>query len=228
MKTQKKAKPRPSPNNKKINSGLILAIILILISFGVSIYFYNYLPEKLATHWGLNGEANGFTDKFWGAFLLPAITTILALILYFIPSIDPLLKNVKEFRETYNQFIAVFCGFMLYVHSITISINLGLNLNIGQLLSPAFGLLMIGIAHLLSKAKRNYFIGIRTPWTLNSEENWNKTHKVGAKALKIAGLICFLGLLLPGYAFVFILAPIIIATIYSVAYSYFEYTKEKK
>ncbi len=98
----------------------------------------------------------------------------------------------------------------------------------GQFLIPALGILFYYAGILVENAKRNWFIGIRTPWTLSSEKVWDKTHKIGGKLFKIAGIIALLGILFQKYALFFVLVPIISVAIYTIVYSYFEYQKETK
>jgi len=109
-----------------------------------------------------------------------------------------------------------------------ISLNLGTNLNIGFLFAPAFAMLFYAIGVMVGKAKQNYFIGIRTPWTLASEKVWDKTHHVGAQLFKWCGLICLLGVFWPELAFWFILAPIILSVVVMFVFSYLEFKKEKR
>lgn len=73
---------------------------------------------------------------------------------------------------------------------------------------------------------QNWFIGIRTPWTLSSERVWDKTHKIGAKLFKVSDLIAFLGLIAPDYGLFFVFVPVILAAAYLIVYSYFEYQKQ--
>jgi uncharacterized membrane protein len=96
-----------------------------------------------------------------------------------------------------------------------------------QVLSPAFGILFFYCGILIEKVKRNWFIGIKTPWTLSNEKVWDKTHQLGGKLFKIVGIIAFLGIIFPNYTFFLILFPVIAVSIYTVVYSYFEYQKEK-
>ena len=209
------------------SKGLFIAILCILIALAISIWFYDAIPQTMITHWGINGEANGFMPKEIGLSIIPAIMAILVAVLYLVPKLDPLKKNIEEFQNEYQNFIAVFLGFMLYIQVITIAINLGLETNLLQLLAPAFAVLFFTLGKLMSKAKRNYFIGIRTPWTLASEKVWNKTHALGGKLFKGIGILALLGLILPTQAMILILAPVILGAIYLCAYSYFEYKKEK-
>ena len=117
---------------------------------------------------------------------------------------------------------------MAYIYSLTIFWNFGIKFDMGQLLMPAVGILFFYCGFLVENAKRNWFIGIRTPWTLSSDKVWRKTHKLGGKLFKFAGVITFLGLFLPNYAFFFVIIPVLLLTIYAIFYSYFEYKKEMK
>jgi uncharacterized membrane protein len=196
--------------------------------FIISAFFYSYLPERVASHWDSQGQVNGYMPRFWGAFLVPIISLGLALLFILIPKIDPLKSNIEKFRNYFDWFIVIFLLFMLYVHMLTILWNLGARFNMLQLMIPAMGLLFFYMGLLLQKAKRNWFIGIRTPWTLSSDNVWDKTHRLGAKLYMLAGIIALLGVLLPKIAIWLVIVPVITASIYTIAYSYFEYKKEKR
>ncbi len=205
-------------------SAIIISLI-ILASFAVGIYLYPQMPGKMVSHWGFNGEANGYMSKFWGLFLMPIVSLAMFLFLIFIPKIDPLRANIEKFRKYFDSFIIFIILFFFYIYLLTIFWNLGARFDMNQAIAPAFGILFYYCGVLVESSKRNWFIGIRTPWTLSSDEVWDKTHKVGGKLFKIAGIVSFLGLLFPRLAFFFILVPVIFATIFSVIYSYFEYRK---
>jgi uncharacterized membrane protein len=119
-------------------------------------------------------------------------------------------------------------AFLFYLYLITILWNFGFNFNMIQLLVPAFAVLFYYSGVLIEKAKRNWFIGIRTPWTMSSDKVWDKTHKLGGKLFKISGIISLLGLLSEDYAIYAIILPIISFTAYLFVYSYFEYKKKNK
>jgi len=205
---------------------IAVIIVLLLISFAMSLAFYNELPEEIITHWNSAGEANGYMSKEIGLFLVPIIGIIITLVLLAVPMIDPLKKNIQTFIKYYNLFILIMLGFLLYIHAITILANLGYDINIGQLLSPAIGVLFFFVGVLIGHVKKNYTIGIRTPWTLASEKVWDKTHEKGKTLFKASGVICFFGLIIPEYAFWFILAPIFVSVIYLFIYSYVEFQNE--
>ena len=206
----------------------LLIIILILISFGIGAYSFPQMPEKMASHWNTKGEVDGYMSKFWGLFLMPIILLGLFLLFILIPKIDPLKENIAKFRKYFDGFIVLITLFLFYIYLLTIAWNLGKRFNMGQMMMPALGMLFYYCGILTENAKRNWFIGIKTPWTLSSERVWNKTHKIGGKLFKAAGLIAFLGIFFPNYAFYFILVPALLVAFYTIIYSYFEYQKETK
>ncbi len=205
-----------------------LIFIIILLSFAVAFYLYPYFPERMASHWNIKGEVDGYMSKFLGLFLMPFILLGFWLLFVLIPRIDPLKENIEKFRKYFDGFILLIVLFMAYIYSLTIFWNFGIRFDMGQLLTPAIGILFFYCGFLVENAKRNWFIGIRTPWTLSSDRVWEKTHKLGGKLFKIAGIIAFLGLFLPNYSFFFIIFPVLLLTVYTIFYSYFEYKREMK
>ena len=204
----------------------LIILAIILISFIIGISFYPKMPEKMASHWNFKGEVDGYISKFWGLFLMPFISVFLFLLFLVIPKIDPLKENIEKFRKYFDSFIIIIILFLFYLYLLTIFWNLGIKFSMPQFLAPAFGMLLYYCGVLIENAKRNWSIGIRTPWTLSSEKVWDKTHKIGGKLFKIAGITAFLGILFPDFALFFVLAPVIIFIIYTFFYSYFEYKKE--
>jgi len=206
----------------------IIIVSLILLYFGIGIYLYPQMPEKMVSHWNAKGEVDGYLSKFWGLFLIPLLSIGILLLYLIVPKIDPLKKNIEKFRRYFDGFIILLLLFLFYLYILTIFWNLGLKFDIGQAIMPALSILFYYCGILLEKAKRNWFIGIRTPWTLSSDEVWDKTHKLGSKLFKIASLFVLLGLFFKKYVFWLVLAPIFTTVVYVITYSYFEYQKVKK
>ncbi len=203
-----------------------IALAIIALSFLIGIYFYNMMPEIMASHWNAQGEVDGYMTKFWALFLMPLMSLGLLLLFLVIPKIDPLKQNIEKFRKYFDMFIVLMLGFLFYVYLLTIFWNLGIRFSMTQLMIPAMAALFYYCGILVENAKRNWFIGIRTPWTLSSEKVWEKTHKLGGKLFKGAGLIILLGFVLESYALLFILVPVLFVSIYLIVYSYLEYQKE--
>ncbi len=208
-----------------MNKSAIIVLLIILLSFAIGVYLYPQMPDRLASHWNTQGEADGYASKFWGLFLIPLLSLGLFFLFLVIPKIDPLKANVDKFRKYFDGFMVVFFIFLFYLYLLTILWNVGLRFNMIQLLSPAFGVLFFYCGIMIENAKRNWFIGLRTPWTLSNEEVWNKTHRVGGQLFKIAGLIALGGFILPDLALFLILFPALFFTFYITIYSYFEHKK---
>ena len=205
---------------------LAASLLLILAAFVLSAYFYPQMPDKIASHWNAGGVADGYMDKSVVIFLVPVISVLLSLLFLALPRIDPMKKNIKKFSAYYEGFVVTLLAFMLYVHALVIAWNIGIVFSMSQMLAPAIGIFFYYIGVMTSHSKRNYSIGIRTPWTLSNEKVWEKTHAVGGKLFKIAGVIAIAGTLFPEYAFYIVLAPIIAASAAVYVYSYAIYRKE--
>jgi len=206
----------------------IIILGIILLSFIVGIYFYPQMPEKMASHWNAQGQVDGYMSKFWGLFLIPFILVGLTLFFTTIPKIDPLKANIEKFRRHYDGFIILFFIFMLSIHFQVILWNLGIKISSNVIVPIGIGILFFYVGILCENAKRNWFIGIRTPWTLSNKRVWEKTHKIGGKLFKIAGAIAFVGVFFQNYVLFFILVPVISVAAYTIIYSYIEYQKEIK
>ncbi|HOD59229.1 MAG TPA: SdpI family protein [Candidatus Syntrophosphaera sp.] len=212
----------------KLRKSEIISLLIIMISFIIGISFYSLLPDKVASHWNARGEVDGYMSKFGGLFLMPIISLVLLLLFIIIPKIDPLKHNIEKFRKYFDGFIVLMMLFLFYLYILTILWNIGVRFNFVHLLVPIFSIFFYYCGILIQKAQRNWFIGIRTPWTLSNEQVWNKTHKIGGILFKIAGIISLIGILLPEYALFFVICPLIIASLFPVIYSYFAYQKLTK
>ena len=206
----------------------LIAIVIIILSFLIGIYSYSYFPDKIASHWNAQGQVNGYMSKFWGIFLVPIISTAMFLLFIFLPKLDPLKKNYRKFKTYYDSFILMIIIFMFYVYLLTILWNFGIKLNMNLSIIPAIGFLFIYIGIILKNIKRNWFIGIRTPWTISNDKVWDKTHKLGSKLFIISGIITLFGIFFPNLLIWFILVPILFSSLWLLIYSYLEYKKIKK
>ncbi|MCX6711693.1 MAG: SdpI family protein [Candidatus Woesearchaeota archaeon] len=206
----------------------IIVLSILVISFLVGIYFYYQFPDKIVSHWDSQGQPNGYMSKFLGLFLMPLISVALFLLFMLLPKIDPFKKNIQKFRNYFDGFIIIIFVFLFYLYLLTIFWNLGYTFNMIIFLIPAFTVLLYYAGILIEHAKRNWFIGIRTPWTLSSEKVWNKTHKLGAKLFKVSAVIALLGLVFQKYAIYFVIIPLIFSVLDTTIYSYFEYKKLRR
>lgn len=207
----------------------ILVLILIAAAVIAGALFWDQLPEQMASHWNANDEVDGYMSKFWGVWMVPLMTLGMFGIFLLVPVIDPLKANIAKFRSVFNLFILLITAFMLYVHGLTLAWNLGYEFRMSSAMLPFMGVLFIFIGYMLRQAKRNWFIGIRTPWTLSSDTVWDKTHQLGSVLFMASGVLAFLGALFGGTIAMYLtLIPMLGSALFVVIYSFVLYQREMK
>ena len=212
----------------RLTSIIVLALIATALIAGALLW--NQLPDQMASHWNVNDQVDGTMSKFWGVWMMPLVTLGMFGLFLLIPNIDPLKANIAKFRSTFNLFIALIVAFMLYMHGLTFVWNLGFqNFKMSAAMLPFLGILFIFIGYMLRQAKRNWFIGIRTPWTLSSDSVWDKTHQLGSILFMVSGAFAIFGGLFGGMiAFWLLFVPLIGSTLFLVIYSYILYRDETR
>lgn len=207
---------------------IFISVALIAVAILAGLLLWSRLPDPMPAHWNAAGEIDGYMSKFWGVFLIPIISIALAGLFLIIPNIDPLKANIAQFRSTFNWFIVVFVVYMLYLYALTLFAALGTSFNMTLMLLPAVGLLFIGTGYLMNGAKRNFFIGIRTPWTLSSDTVWDETHKLGSKLFMLGGVVTILCAFLGESGIWIMLVAMLGAALVPIVYSYVLYQRETK
>ena len=205
----------------------LLAILCFLgVQYILSIAFFDQLPEHMASHWNAASQADDTLPRFWGTLLLPMVSTVIALLMLLLPLIDPLRKNLEKFRNAYDGFIVMLVIFFSYMHVLMLMWNLGYHLHMGRFILLGLALLFLYIGTLLQQAKRNWFVGIRTPWTLSSDTVWEKTHRVGSWLAILTALACLIGAIEPTFGYPLLLVSVGIFVVVSTGYSYVVYRRE--
>jgi len=171
------------------------------------------------------GQVNGYSSKAIALFIMPVISIFLLLLFRFLPLTDPYRKNFSQFENYFNHFVIIISAFLFYLYLLTIAWHLGFQFNMVRFLSPAFAGLFYFTGVLVSVAKRNWFVGIRTPWTMSSDKVWNKTHQLGGKLFKLAALTTMIGTLFPDYSFYLLFIPLVATSIFIYIYSYVVYRR---
>ena len=204
---------------------VIASVALVVLQFFVAMYLYPAMPERMAVHWGLSGDADGYGSRFMGLLLIPLVSALMLPLLSALPRLDPS-GGIAGFREGYDWFVAGTMGYLSYVYGLTVAWNLGWRFDFGRMLSPAMGGLFYGIGVLMGSARMNWFVGIRTPWTLSSEEVWDATHEVGGRLFKVCGVLASAGVLTEEWlALALMVAPVMVSAVYLVYFSLREYQK---
>lgn len=198
--------------------------IIGLLSLLITVAVLPILPEQIPIHFNAEGVADGFGGKL-SIFMFPGIIIAINLLCEVFRHADPRSANYTLFNKHYYLFFMVFDLFMLLVQMYVISFSLELiTLNVSNLIIVAMGILFVFIGNLMPKLKQNYFMGIRTPWTLANGQVWYDTHRFCGKVWFIAGiLICICGFLPPELMIFILLAIISIAVLIPLIYSYVRY-----
>src|SRR5262245_42287959 len=167
---------------------VFVSIALTFVAVAASLYVwgfhYDALPEKVPVHWNIAGEADGWMDKqnVLGVFLLvPAVMAGMVLLTLVLPWLSPRNFSLDRFRPTYGYIMAVMSGLLLYVH---VGILLGglqvLPVDVGTFIIGGMFLFFALLGNVLGKVQKNFFVGVRTPWTLASDAVWVQTHRLAA------------------------------------------------
>jgi len=205
-----------------------MMICLTLFSVIMAIGLFQIMPDRMITHWGIDGQPNGWMSKFWGLAMFPLINIFMLGVYFFVPKFEPKKDNLAHFRNDYDELILWIFGVLNYIFVLSYLYNLGFVFDMGKMIMPGLGVLYIAIGRILPKAKQNYMVGIRTPWTLSNEAVWNKTHRLGGKLFIASGVVSLLAVWLPNkWGFVMSVGSIILASLIVMIYSWKEYERNK-
>ncbi len=197
----------------------IAVIVIIVTAVALTALAYPSLPATIATHWGPSGTPDGFSAKTM-AWFVPGIMIALGALLLWLPSIFPLRANIDAFRTQYDWFVAALELFFLALTAWMLAWNLGYEVSPNVVIPFGMGLLFVYLGIVMGQAKRNWVFGVRTAWTLSDDRVWDQTHRVARWLWIGAGIVTMLGAFWPEYGMWFVLVPVIVAAVGSVAYSY--------
>lgn len=167
----------------------IVPIVLVGASLIASVYFYRHFPDRVVTHWNFAGQPDGYSSKAFAAFFFPLLNLGMYLLFLGLPYLDPKKNRYPDFAKVYHVFKAVIIGVMSIIYGIVGLAGLGYSVAVEKVLPAIIGVLFIVMGNYMAKIKPNWFMGIRTPWTLSSEEVWNKTHQLGGKLFVLMGVL---------------------------------------
>lgn len=201
------------------------AVTAAMWAFALAVYAR--LPQRVPSHWNLQGEVDGWMEKPLGPLLQPLIATLMLAVLWLLPRIDPRRANVERFAEDRRLLINLLIVFMAVVEVATLGHALGWPVDVDRVVPASIGLLFVGLGNYLPRIRSNWFMGIRTPWTMDNERVWRATHRVGGRAFVGAGLLMVAAALLPSPARAWAMgAAIALAVVLPLVYSYVAYRRD--
>ena len=210
-------------DNKKL---IVLTSMITLLPILIGLILWNRLPEQVPIHFNMQGEADGWSGKGMAVFGLPLICLGVHLICTFATAVEPRIENTaaKVLKIVYwiAPCTALFCALSVY------GAALGMDIDVSMITEVLVGIAFVVVGNYLPKCRQNYVLGIKLPWTLNSEENWNATHRFGGKVWVIGGIITILTAFFGNFWILMgiLLLMVLLPTIYSYAY-YRKYEQDK-
>jgi uncharacterized membrane protein len=204
--------------------GLVVAAVAV----GVSIWAYPSLPPTVATHWNVRGPADGFSSRIVAVSIFPIVVLLMTGLFNVLPKVDPRRENYGKFLSTYWLIANAVIVFMLIGHGMIIATGLGYPVKIDRPLPIGLGVLFIVLGNYLTRVEPNWFVGIRTPWTLSSDSVWRKTHRTGGWLMVIGGFVVAASAFLPHGAFLpLLITAIVIMAVIPVVQSYILWKREQ-
>ena len=210
------------------NGTTILALLIIIAQVLISAGTYPFLPPMVPSHFDAAGNVNGYMPKLVNAILLPGISILLFLLLRFITQIGPNLGYRNQRRANTQVVSLIMVGillFMLVIQLLTTAYALGAKVDISLVVCLAVSVLFIFLGNYLGKLRRNFWAGIRTPWTLASDIVWERTHRLGGWLFVLVGFTGLITSFFPPLRFIGLFVPLVVVIIVLVAYSYIAYQR---
>lgn len=210
-------------NKKK----LIITSIIILVPIIIGLILWNKLPDKLPTHWNSAGEVNGWSSKAFAVFGLPGFLFAVHWVCLLASSADPKKQNIEG--KVLNIVFWI-CPVISVLGAVLIyGTALGMEFRVEKIIPSLVGVVFIMVGNYLPKCKQSYTMGIKLPWTLNDEENWNRTHRLGGKLWVACGFIFIVSMFLPNkFMVVIFLSVIAVAVLVPTVYSYLLFREKEK
>ena len=211
---------------KKNKGYIIITTLIVLLPMLVGVILWDRLPEQMATHFNVQGEADGWSSKTFAVFGLPLFLAAIHGIGVAATCMDPRKQNIQN--KIFRMVLWITPGISLFVMGITYLYGLGFDVNITRMSLILMAVVFIVVGNYLPKCRQNYTVGIKVPWTLADAENWNQTHRFAGWLWTIAGIVFLLMALMGFVNFTVMMGMILTAALVPVGYSYVFYVKCKK
>jgi uncharacterized membrane protein len=202
----------------KTGTAAVVLVLLFVVALGASLMLYPSLPARMPAHWDLRGNVNGWSSRPFGALALP--TFVLGLLAFMLAGdwLSPARFKVALFRPTFNYLLVIVASLFVYIHGVILAEALRPTRGHGRWLIGGMFVFFGWLGNLLGKTRRNFWIGIRTPWTLASDPVWIATHRLGAHVFMATGAAGAVAIALgapPASCFLLLVAGICIPVFYS-------------
>ncbi|AEE97796.1 SdpI family protein [Mahella australiensis] len=206
----------------------IWLIVIIAAALLSAIAVYGRLPDKIPMHWNISGEIDSYGGK-GSIFLLPLMNAGIYTLMLVTPLIDPRRNNYGKFKGAYRVMRAVFVILFTIIYGVVMLASLGYKVKVDFIITFSISLMFIVFGNYMGKIRHNYFVGIKTPWTLADEDVWLKTHRLGGRLFVLAGILSMIGSFIGGTpAFILMMISVAVAALIPTIYSYIIYNRSHK
>lgn len=202
----------------------LLCVIFVAIPTGLALYLWPGLPDPMPSHWNAAGEVDGWMPKSWGVAVMPLAALGTFLLMKVIPHISPRGYRMDAFGGVLAKIQLALVAFMSVVAVVVLLEASGVDTNLDTVVFAGTGLLLIVIGNYLGKVRKNFFLGIRTPWTLASDEVWSRTHRLGGRLFMLGGLAMLIAALI-GLSPYITIGVVLACALYPVLHSYLLYRR---
>lgn len=208
----------------KFTRSLMVSAIFILVAAGVAAWLYPHLPAAVPSRWNAHGQVDGYMPRFWGAAMPVLMILGLAILMVVLPLVSPRRFAITPFGRVYVFVMLVIQAFVLVIGVTVLLAGAGYAVPVPLVVMLAVGVLFMVLGNYMGKLRKNFFVGIRTPWTLASDAVWERTHRLGGWAFMLAGLVLIAGALV-GAATWAVMAAVVIAAGIPAGYSFVIYRR---
>ena len=202
--------------------------LLVVASVVASVIAYPSMTERVATHWNMQGEVDGWSSRFIVAWIIPLVMAVMLVIFRILPHIDPRRASYEKFRGAYDGIVITTLAFMFGLHILLLASATGSQVPVGRIIPAAAGAFFIVLGVLLPKAHPNWFIGIRTPWTMTSDVAWERTHRLAGTLFMLSGVLGVLAsVVVPRQAALVLMVSASLTGVAVIVYSFVVWRREK-
>ena len=206
---------------------LIISSVIILLPIVAGLLIWKYLPDKIATHWGIDGEPDRWSSRSFTIFVIPISLLAVHWICIFFTARDP--KNKNQSNKVFSMVFWLLPIISLIICGFTYAMALGNNINIGMIIRVPLGIMFVILGNYMPKCRQNHTIGVKVIWALRNEENWNKTHRFTGRLWVFGGILLLATMFMPMENFMFVFFPLILFMAFvPIIYSYVYYRKQLK
>jgi len=209
------------------NRNFLICGLIIMATLVVGLVAFPHLPARVPSHWGIHGNVNGYSSRAAVVFVFPGIMAGIVLLFAALPALSPRHFEVETFRSTYLYLMLIMVAAIAYFHGLLLWAALSQAISMPRAVMGGVCVLIALVGNVMGKVKRNFYVGVRTPWTLANERVWYATHRLAGKLLVALGCLgLVLTFLLPSPVPAMLL--ICVGSLYPVLYSFLYYKRLEK